>query len=119
VSDHHDGTVTIRAGMDTTRVPTHVPAAEAERRRQRDAAALAYLDRSGNSDVAEILGLVVVPVQRRTRQLSAAMAKAGERQCAVCGATYAPSDYDQQTCGRSCGATLANTKRHAKNKEQP
>lgn len=50
-------------GMDTARVS----AAEQDRRAraQREADALAYLTRTGNDDIAEVLGLVDAPLPKR------------------------------------------------------
>ena len=61
-------TDSIAGGLDTTRLAKASADAQAARE-QRDADVLAYLRRTGNDDVAEILGLAASP--RRTRRRKA------------------------------------------------
>jgi len=109
-----DGSQSLAAGMDTARVTYAASAEEARQRAERDAAALAYLTRSGNPDIAEILGLVV-PVNARSRAPKPLSNKSRlpDRECEGCGNTFAPPHAFARACGKSCSAVLAGRTRKA------
>ena len=79
----------VAGGMDTTRVPAGT-GREAQRRHERDQAAVAYLVRTGNGDVVEILGLDgAAPVGLRCVN-------------PACGKPFVATRVRQRACSGSC-----------------
>ncbi len=73
-----------------------------------------YLTRLGALDIAEILGVITVERARPKRVSSKPLAASGDRVCVECGASYLPTHWGQQACGRSCGGKIAYSKRRAR-----
>lgn len=93
-------------GMATTR--SHATPADTAARAADEREALAYLERTGNGDLAEILGLTAATPRRKSTAIR--VRRVAARQCLVCNAVYQPSNARQITCSRSCGRTHAHRK---------
>lgn len=98
---------TLAAGMDTAR-----PAATARDqliRHTLQTKARRYLDRTGNGDVAEVLGLTgpaPQPGRPPTGFARSARAVLPLRECVVCAERYRPRVAGQRACSKSCASTL-------------
>lgn len=94
------GMATTRAAATTQDIATR----EADR-----ADALAYLTRTGNTDLAVILGLAAAP--KRTKPPR----NTSPRRCAYsqCGIDFLPASGSQLTCSRSCGGKHSAERRRA------
>jgi hypothetical protein len=113
---HYDGGAVLAAGQDTARVQTPATPAEAHARAVRDADALAYLHRTGNADLAEILGLArTKPARRAPKPISIARTRSyPEQTCPGCGNRFTPPKARQQCCSPSCASAYGHMRRKAK-----
>lgn len=92
-------------GMATTR--TTATTQDIATRAAEQADALAYLHRTGNADLAVILGLAAA-APRREPSPAIRKRRYETRRCLVCETEYRPTRAEQITCGRSCGRKHAH-----------
>lgn len=99
-----DGTLGfLSGGMDTARSQTPANVQEADARAAVRQDALAFLVRTGNADVAEVLGLVESTRKRkRSEYADSARSRKALRECPICGIDFTPV-HEQVTCSRACG----------------
>lgn len=101
-------------GMATTRTPTPVTPEQIAAHEADQADALAYLTRTGNHDIAEILGLTDVAPARK-KSVAVSDRRRAIQQCPACQQEYQPTTARQITCSRACSRKYGH--RRAKKRE--
>jgi len=92
----------LNSAVDSMKVD-HSPQAAAERTRAQQAA-MRVLEQTGNTDLAEVLGLVAPAAKRKPAMVTADKARRPVACCPECGTEYSPHTDTQKTCSNVCRA---------------